>query len=248
VPVAGTVTPSGYAPPAASAHLFRGVDFSAADEQTGRPFLEAYAASDRDHYCGDPTNCKALLRLQDGTVYYDAKMAICADGSPRAREIDRPYGQTMTRYTFPPNGSGSFFNAEHVPYIVLPMASKDGSLDFARAFGIGAYDLAVVVYRDKYTPAFFAEIGPTFRVGEASIRVHENLPVPFPWTSPRKDRILNASVEGDVIYCVFPNSAVQRTIAMSEAEWLDETLQAAIVRFERLIGARTSVPAMSPLG
>jgi hypothetical protein len=241
VPTARTVTPSGYAPPLASARLLAGLDFSTVNEQIGQHLLEAYVAADRDHYCGDPSNCKALLQFNDGTVYYDAKMAICADGSPRAHEIDPPYGQTMTRYTFPPNGSGPFFNAEEVPYIVLPMTSKDGSLDFARTFGIGSYDLAVVIYRDKYTPAFFAEIGPTFRIGEASIKVHEGLPVPFPWTSPRKDRILNASVPRDVIYCVFPNSAIARSMTMTEADWLDETLQAAIVRFERFISGRATL-------
>jgi peptidoglycan hydrolase-like protein with peptidoglycan-binding domain len=245
VPVAGTVTPSGYAPAAASARLFRGLDFSTADEEFGREFVEAYAAADRDTYTGDPSSCKALLRFADGTVYFDAKMAICADGSPRAKQIDRPYGQTVTRFSFP--NTNLPFNAEHVPYIVLPKPSKDGSLDFARAFGISSYDLAAVVYRDKYTPAFFAEIGPTFRLGEASIAVHENLPVPFPWTSPRRDRVLNASVESDVIYCVFPNSAVMRGPAMSEAEWLDETLQAAIVRFERFASGRGG-PELAPLG
>ncbi|HEX8680424.1 MAG TPA: hypothetical protein VF683_10715, partial [Chthoniobacterales bacterium] len=68
-----------------------------------------------------------------------------------------------------------------------------------------------------------------------------------PWTSPRRDRVLNASVESDVIYCVFPNSAVMRGPAMSEAEWLDETLQAAIVRFERFASGRGG-PERAPLG
>ncbi|MDQ6622170.1 MAG: peptidoglycan-binding protein, partial [Verrucomicrobiota bacterium] len=235
VPLAGAVTPSGYAPPAASARLFRGIDFSIVDEQCGAHFREAYAAADRDRYSCDPSRCQALLRFNDGTIYYDAKMAICADGSPRAREIDRPFGQTVTAFTFPPNGGGPPFDAENVPYIVLPGRSKDGSLDLAHAFGIGIYDLAVVIYRDKIAPAFYGEIGPTFRIGEASIKVHEHLPVPFPWTSPRKDRILNASVSRDVIYCVFPGSAVVRSGAMTQADWLDETLQSAIVHFERFL-------------
>jgi hypothetical protein len=94
----------------------------------------------------------------------------------------------------------------------------------------------VVIRRGKITPAFYGEVGPTFRLGEASIKVHENLPVPFPWTSPRKDRILNSSVESDVLYCVFPGSAITRTNKMTDADWLDETLQAAIVRFEQFTG------------
>ncbi|HEY0368743.1 MAG TPA: peptidoglycan-binding domain-containing protein, partial [Chthoniobacterales bacterium] len=83
IPTARTVTPSGYAPPLASARLLAGLDFSTVNEQIGQNLLEAYVAADRDHYCGDPSNCKALLQFNDGTVYYDAKMAICADGSPR---------------------------------------------------------------------------------------------------------------------------------------------------------------------
>ncbi len=236
IPVAGTVTPSGYAPPQSSATLFRGVDFSTVDEERGRTLMEAFAAADRGKARGDPSNCKALLCFPDGTVYYDAKMAICADGSPRALEIDFPDGQTQTAFTFPPNGAGAFFNAEEVPYIVLPGRSRDGSVDFVGTFGIGSYDLAVVIRRGKITPAFYGEVGPTFRLGEASIKVHENLPVPFPWTSPRKDRILNSSVESDVLYCVFPGSAITRTNKMTDADWLDETLQAAIVRFEQFAG------------
>ncbi|MDQ6860893.1 MAG: N-acetylmuramoyl-L-alanine amidase [Verrucomicrobiota bacterium] len=248
VPVAGTVTLSGYAPPARSARLFHGVDFSNADESRGQPYVDAFAAADRSRACGDPSNCKTILQFNDGTVYYDAKMAICADGSPRAKQIDYPYGQTQTAFTFPPNGSGSFFNAEDVPYIVLPGRSKDGVHDLAASFGIRMYDLAVVVYRDKFTPAFFGEIGPTFRIGEASIKVHEGLPVPFPWTSQRRERILNASVERDVVYCVFPGSAVFRTGAMSEADWLDETLQAAVVRFEHFIANGGQAPHLGTLG
>jgi N-acetylmuramoyl-L-alanine amidase len=224
---------SGYTPPAASASLFAGVDFSKGDAATGAKYRVAYAAADSDSQLAksDPSNCRALLKFSKA-VYFEAKMAICADGSPRALTIDSPFGQTATAFTFPKVKKG-YFNAEEVPYIVLP--GKASGRDFVGDFGIKPLDLGVVIAGGQVTPAFYGEVGPTFRIGEASIQVHENLPVKFPWTSSAKTHVRNASVPGEICYLIFPATAVARTPAMSAEGWLQATLNGAMDEFNKWV-------------
>ena len=146
---------------------------------------------------------------------------MCADGSPRAKSIDFPDGQSQTAYQYPSNNAKQF-NAEEVPYLVLP--GNRGNLEFSRDLELSKYDLAVVIYRGTVAPAFVGEVGPWFRLGEASICLHEHLPVPSPWTSPQKVRIRNASVPGDVLYFVFCGTG--RTIMENvKPENWNETVQ-----------------------
>ena len=228
------LTPGAYSPPPASAGLFHGVDFSKADAVPGAKYLHAYASADADQASGDPSNCKALLKFPQA-LFFEAKMAICADGSPRALVIYSPYGQRETAFTFPRVANG-YFNAEEVPYIVLP--GKTSGRDFVGDFGIKPLDLGVVIANGQVTPAFYGEVGPTFRIGEASIQVHENLPVRFPWTTTAKTHVRNASVPGQILYLVFPGTAIPRPAqGMSPAEWLTATLEAATARFEAFVAS-----------
>ena len=73
----------GYTPPAASAALLSGLDFSKASADKGKKYRAAYVAADADPRLakGDPSNCKALLQFPKA-LFFEAKMAICADGSP----------------------------------------------------------------------------------------------------------------------------------------------------------------------
>lgn len=236
-PAAGSI----YAPPPASAALLAGLDFAQANADKGRKHREAYAAADADPGLakGDPSNCKALLQFPKA-LFFEAKMAVCADGSPRSNgnhpgSIDRPHGQLQTAKKNPVDGSD--FNAEVVPYIVLPGNAPHGN--FVADFGIKDRDLAVVICKGQISPAFYGEVGPRFRLGEASIQVHENLvpAVRFPWTTPAKTSIRNASVEGGVLYLVFPGSAVAKTAGMTADDWLGATLQAATARFQAFLAS-----------
>lgn len=233
---AAVASPHVYEPSPVNGALLSAVKFGAADSTVGRSLLAAYGSADRDPSSakGDPSNCKALLKFPDGTVFFDAKMAICADGSPRAKEIDPGPGNPKTAFTYP-GTNGAYFNAEDVPYIVLPGKNPGGSLDFTSTMGISKLDLAVLIHRGKVTPAFYGEVGPWFRIGEGSIKAHENLPVRNPWTSSSKTKIRNASVEGDVLCFVFPNSAVRRTTGMGPEEWLQATLATALQRWESFL-------------
>lgn len=229
IPVAGQ---QAYRPSPVNEAVLSAVKFGTADSTAGRSLFAAYLSADRDPSLakGDPSNCKALLKFPDGTVFFDTKMAICADGSPRAKEIDPGPGNPKTAFTYP-GTNGGYFNAEDVPYIVLPGKDPGGGLNFTATMGISKLDLAVLIHRGKVIPAFYGEVGPWFRLGEGSIKAHENLPVRNPWTSPSKTRIRNASVEGDVLCFVFPNSAVRRTPGMSPQEWLQTTLETALQRW-----------------
>jgi hypothetical protein len=231
----------GYVPPSASAALLSGLDFSNGTGDKGKRYRAAYAAADADPRLakGDPSNCKALLQFPKA-VFFEAKMAICADGSPRSNgdrpgSIDRPHGQLHTAKKNPVDGSD--FNAEVVPYIVLTGPASHGN--FVSDFGVKNCDLAVVICQGQITPAFFGEVGPPFRLGEASIQVHENLvpAVRFPWTTPSKASIRNASVEGGVLYFVFPGTAVAKAAGMSADQWLEATLKAATERFEAFLAS-----------
>ena len=74
--------------------------------------------------------------------------------------------------------------------------------------------MAIVIFRDKTAAAVCGDLGPPNKIGEASIRVHEALQQPgCPDPCAKRDaegfcqKALNASVEQDVLFFVFPNSA-----------------------------------------
>jgi Fungal chitosanase of glycosyl hydrolase group 75 len=74
-----------------------------------------------------------------------------------------------------------------------------------------------------YIPAE-RHVHPRHKIGEGSIRLHEMLSPPAPDPCAARDgngfcqRILNASVEMDVLFFVFPGSAVSAGINQQNAE------------------------------
>ena len=61
--------------------------------------------------------------------------------------------------------------------------------------------------------------------------------VRFPWTTTAKTSIRNASVEGAVLYFVFPGTAVPKSAEMTAEQWLEATLQAATDRFDAFLAS-----------
>jgi hypothetical protein len=159
----------------------------------------------------DPSLCKALLKFPENTVFWSSKMAIDADGPAagpgrrKGSELDPGSGQDDTSLHFA--GSGKGLPSETMPYIVLPGGT------FRANTGLALGDVAVVIFKDKITAAICADMGPTKKIGEGSIRVHEAFhpPAPDPCSLRQPDgscrRILNASIEENVLYFVFPGSA-----------------------------------------
>lgn len=91
--------------------------------------------------------------------------------------------------------SRSFLIAEYDPFVVIPvniLASND-------AFSPNVGDYAVVVYGEKLYPAIVGDGGPTFKVGEGSLRMAQEL-------NPKATSYNRPVSDLKVTYLVFPGS------------------------------------------
>jgi Fungal chitosanase of glycosyl hydrolase group 75 len=235
----------GFKPPAASKRQLDGVPFDLAVDfaLTAR---KRFADADKKPGNKDPSKCKALLKFPDkGAVFWSSKMAIDADGPAagpgrrKGSELDPSSGQNDTTFHFA-NGKG--LPSEAVPYIVLPMLKPHSNAAFDPAVAVG--DVAVVIFKDKIAAAICGDLGPFDKIGEASIRVHETLQQQgCPDPCAQRDakgfckRARNASVEQDVLFFVFPDSAFDKN------ELTFETIntkvkERAFALYNKLRGAR----------
>lgn len=131
---------------------------------------------------------RRLTQLDNGAVYFRSGMAVDADGSPRARQID-PYGQTRTSLR---HEGGASVNAEATNYFVLPYGKY-------KQFGVKLGDIAAVRYGDQVRFAVFADVGPGHKLGEGSMALARSLGMS---SSPISGGTQRAEVE----YLVFPRS------------------------------------------
>lgn len=103
----------------------------------------------------------------------------------------------------------SFLIAEYDPFIVIPINLLAARNDpFAPDVG----DYVVVIYGDKILPAIVGDGGPTFKVGEASLRIAKELNVrATPYNRPVSDL--------KVTYLVFPGSREAERGPPNYAAW-----------------------------
>jgi hypothetical protein len=198
-----------FTPPPASAGHCKGVRFDQATNvaMENKALFDAFDQTSAGK--NDPSKCKALLSFPDGAaIFWSSKLAIDADGPaagpgrPPGSRLDPGSGQDDTSLHF---SSGGGLPSETVPYIVLPGGS------FRANTGLVLGDVAVVIFKDKITAAICGDMGPTKKIGEGSIRVHEALHPPAPDPCIRDGsgfcrRIHNVSIEEDVLFFVFPRS------------------------------------------
>jgi hypothetical protein len=176
-----------FEPPSASSAVLQGLDFGPAIPVASDCKADFDAA---DAHSSDPSRCKALLRFPDGTVFWSSKMAIDADGPAAGpgrlsgSELDPEdgEGQDETSYQFP-NG-GPSLSSEVVPYLVVPGGPGK---KFCDATGLNLGDIAMVVFGDKKAGAIVGDVGPSNKIGEGSIRLHELL------HPPAQDRAVDAT-------------------------------------------------------
>ena len=148
-------------------------------------------------------------------------------------KLDIDSGQDDTSLHFPSSGKG--LPSEIIPYVVLPGGS------FCKNTGLALGDLATVIFKDKVTAAICGDIGPSKKIGEGSIRLHEGLhpPAPDPCSLRNPDgsckRILNASIEEDVLFFVYPGSAFDDDFTLQNLE--AKVKERAYALFNRLRGA-----------
>jgi hypothetical protein len=219
-------------PPNASKKLLEGIPFDRANNTTPKAKARYDAFDKTAKGKKDPNNCKVLLQFPDGTVFWSAKLAVDADGAPSGP--GRPNGKQLD----PSNGDGddrttlhftdgSFLSSEAHQYVVLPQGwtsnGKNNGKPFHPDLAVG--DVAIVIYKDKITAAICGDLGPNRQIGEASIRVHEDFSPPGP--DPCKERhpkdkyclrILDASIEEDVLVFVFPGSSLAEGLTPATIE------------------------------
>jgi len=127
-------------------------------------------------------------RGPDGLIYFTAKAAICADGSPYAPQID-PCGQ---RDTAVHTRGGSPTDALNINYVVLPYGEYE-------KYGIHKGDMAVVRYHGRVATAVFGDVGPEYKIGEISVALAAQLGMN---PSPRN----GGTDRRDVEYMILPGT------------------------------------------
>jgi hypothetical protein len=237
-----------FTPPAASKEQLDGVPFDLAEvSDVEVAAKQRFDAFDRPGN-RDKNMCKALFHFEDGTVFWSSKMGVDADGpaapgDPRRRtgqQMDPGSGQNKTSFHLP-HGRGDL-PSEVVSYIVLPMnAAEDGP--FHPNLQIG--DVAVVIYKGQKTAAICGDIGPFRKIGEGSIALHEQLrpAAPDPCLNRRDPetgfcrRIFDSSIEEDVLFFVFSNSAFGDDLELTDLMGTDNRLrERAFGLYDRLRG------------
>jgi len=104
----------------------------------------------------------------------------------------------------------SFLIAEADPFVVVPLSflSRKDENEFGPAIG----DYAVVVYGDKLYPAIAGDAGPSYKIGEASLRIAKELnEKATPYNRPVSDL--------QVTYLLFPDSAEEKKGPAYLEEW-----------------------------
>jgi hypothetical protein len=91
----------------------------------------------------------------------------------------------------------SFLISKADPYIVLPgFMLRQPTHPFEPKLG----DLAVVIFQGKLYPALVGDTGPSYKIGEASLRICKQL-------DPRSNAYNRPSSDLNITYIVFPGSA-----------------------------------------
>ncbi|MCF6314585.1 MAG: hypothetical protein L3J39_19210 [Verrucomicrobiales bacterium] len=104
----------------------------------------------------------------------------------------------------------SFLIAEADPFIVMPLSMIGKTKE--NAFGPSFGDYAVVIYQGKVYPAIVGDGGPSFQMGEASLRIAKQLnPKASPYSRPVSDL--------KVTYLVFPGSKEAKKDAPDLKKW-----------------------------
>jgi hypothetical protein len=200
-----------YSPPAASASVIAPISFDSATPLDPVLHQRFQTCDDHDLCDGEPPKYKCsndpsrnsvFLKLKDGTIFFNAKMAVDADGAEFTKTNPGKTDQRDTSLRYPLTGKPSL-DSDKVPYIVLPSSGIKSTI------GIEKGDLAAVVYRDKVAFAIVGDYGPPCKIGEGSIQLHDLLGHKG---CRKRDQngvcqaAANDSIERDVLYFVFPGS------------------------------------------
>jgi hypothetical protein len=215
-----------FTPPAASAQIFQGISLQGTP--VANKYKEAFAECDKTHsgegmfdkQCGlpnstkpgpDPNNNTIFIKLANGTILFDAKMGVDADGSPYAIKHNAPPDNPNTSLTYADGITP--LNADKVRYLVIPGPSrKNPSVTFMKETGTGLGDVAAIIYDGKMTYAIVGDTSRFHRIGETSMAVHDALGHPGCKRRGANDNCtqpVNDSVTKDVVYLIFPGTRAE---------------------------------------
>jgi len=221
-----------YEPPPASAALLENINFEDAvpvDEDYRAEFkrcdeenvFRGNTLSGWRKCSGDKNNVEALLRLEDGAIYFESKLALDLDGSWLSWNSPGLADLRATWFQWPRTCSDAErdsegvcqkeqVDSEHVPFIVIPIAGPQSlRKEFQDKTGVSKGDFGVIIYKDKWVPGFVADGGPYNKLGEASAAALAALGEDRCRRHNDEgfcDRYRDASIEKDVITIIFPGS------------------------------------------
>lgn len=201
-----------FTPPPNSASTVKDISFALA-KPVGERFRARFRECEARDTCDgkkqrfgcsrDPSRNTALLRFPSGTIFFDGKMGLDADGSPLSKKRGGT-NQPETSFRFGVPGKPSV-DADKIPYIVIPGGG------FAKELGLEQGNIAAVVLDGKVTFALVADTGPPCKIGEGSIQLHEELEhkVCLARNGPGEcTKLRNVGIGKNVLYFVFPNSTI----------------------------------------
>ncbi len=238
-----------YTPPAASAEILKSINFGAAvpiDEDYRAQFKrcdDANVFRDRTlkgwRRCStDKNNVRALLKLANGAIYFESKLGLDLDGSWKTWNDPGSADLRTTWYQWPKTCSAAErdsagacqreqVDAEHVPFIVIPIAGPTTTLgkEFRNKAGIGKGDFEIIIYKDVWVPAFVADGGPFNKLGEASAAALVALGEDR--CTKQNDagfctRYRDSSIASGVVTIVFPGSRRAGMTADTALAWMCE--------------------------
>jgi hypothetical protein len=154
----------------------------------------------------DPNRVSHLVTYADGTVSFEAKAGVDADGSRYACGDHWP-NQCGTGLAFDRGSLRPDIDSEASAFVVVPTDAPGGPF-FQKDAGIKPGDLAVVMWKGKCSFGVVGDMGPYFRLGEISLRSHAELGherCKKPDQRPCRD-IHDSSIARGVAYLIFPKS------------------------------------------
>ncbi|MGZ8908130.1 MAG: hypothetical protein ACXW1U_20695 [Methylobacter sp.] len=116
-----------------------------------------------------------IKKFPDGTIVFRSKMVVDADGSPVSQSPNAsPADQPHTSLTYD-TGPNDYVSAEDVSFVVTPLSSTKFKTSFKQDTNIKLGDLALVIKGERCSFGVVTDEGSAFRIGEASIKAHEEL-------------------------------------------------------------------------
>jgi hypothetical protein len=216
----------------------------------GRTFKRLYDECDRhDRFAGarlpngrrcstDPNKVDFVRRYQDGTVVFRSKMGVDSDGSPASMGPGHSgTDQPETWLTFDPGSDRRFVNAEEVSFVVVPLSAPAGDISFLGATGIRKGDLVAVFANGRCSFGVVGDAGPYFRLGEASLKAHQDLGNPQCAVAGQHPcRRLRAhgsgvGIESGVTFVIFPGTRPAPLLSQTVSGVADDAARARVAQF-----------------